>query len=654
MKRKLLFFVSLVLVVALSFFTVRALDNNTNPEDVISVTKTGGTSASTHDLEIRNTDVTVQNLGYTSSGYLGKVSLNVEPGYYISSFEATHSSVVNPLMLGFEAGAESGGFFRENPYRADRTEYQFLIPEGTDNSHPVNVSYTLTEKKPIDITYYNYTSDDTSEDAYSDANNFDLANEHLLVEGYKDGDIVLPEDCMEKGCALKLTFASAEDYNEYKSHKIIEDDRFEGQTPWIWADGFIFTDHGDERTLFANDQMCNENDNNDGYYCYLIVTKQFEEVGNAPLTVGYTKMNIFAPGNAAIKVSLDIENFFDTLNDKDQITFNENNREASIEAFYGTREIYLEKLTPKELIKTGESHMGSLKDFDDITGSGYGYSVSYFNMLGQGIISIDSYYQDKIAIEFNLTKNNENILGGKAKINLDRFAFNSWITEVDAQGKNCQENNNENDCASGRYYSVQYRGVPKFMYVTEEEQEKQQTPATATVFDRYFEDDPSNAENLIIREVGPSQDPIYRRNTDFNPHAIALFYDENEEIVLTKDFDLNSEVYYEGFVDKNTFNELYANVNITDENGDPITMDKDYIMLGRYNMQLIKNISYFFRNLDGTIMHEIILISKEEVNDMHIKKVALFLINGELGDGNIPELTYGLGEGKTFEIRGEN
>ena len=649
MKRKLLFFVSLTLVIVLSYFTVRALTYNHETLDIINIHKNGGTGATTHEKEVRETNVTVENLGYTSSGYLGKVTLDVEPGYYVSSFEATHMSVDGPLMLGFEAGAESGGFFRDNPYRADKTEYQFLIPEGASDEDPVEVNYNLTQKKPLDITYFKYTSNDTSENAYSDISNYDLDNELSLIDAYRDGDIILPEDCMEKGCAVKFKFTNEDEYNEYKNHKITEE-----HTPWVWADGFIFTDHGDERTLIANDQMCIENDNSDGYYCYLVVTKGFEEVGNAPFTIGYTKMNIFAPNTAGIKVSLDIENFFDTLNDKDQITFSNNKKEATIEAFYGTRTITLEKLSPKALVKDGNQHMGSLKAFDDITGSGYGYNVYYNNMTGKGFINIDSYYQDKIAIEFNITNNNEDIFGGKVKINLDRFAFNNWVTEVDAQGRNCEEGNNGNNCASGRYYSVQYRGIPKFMYITEEEQEKQQTTGPATVIDRYYEDDPSHDGELILREVGPTVDPVYERNVDFNPHAIALFYDENDEIVLTKDFDLNSEVYFEGFVTKDKFNELYEGAQVTDEDGNPVTVDQDYVRLGINNVTLIKDITYFFRNIEGTIMHEIVLISKEEASDMHIKKIALFLINGELDNGNIPELTYGLGEGKIFELRGEN
>ena len=645
MKRKFLFFISLVLVVTLSIFAVRAIDHNTNPSDVISVTKTGGTSASTYDISLRNTDVTLPNNveQYTLSGYLGIVTLNVEPGYYVSSFEATHSSVTNPLMLGFEAGAESGGFFRDNSYRADKTEYQFLIPEGTDNSHPVNVSYTLAEKKPLDITYYNYASNDTSDEAYENPNNYDFANEHSLIEGYKDGDIILPEDCVENGCVLKFKFASEQDYNEYKSHKITEEN-----DPWIWGDGFIFNDNGqDTRTIFTDDSMCVENNQNTGYYCYVIVSKRFTEVGNTPLTIGYTKMNLFAPGNAAIKLSVDIENFFDTLNDKDQITFNENNKEANIEVFYGTKKLFIEQLTPRPVLSTGSTNMGSLIEFDNITGSGYGYNVTYNNLTKKGSVNIDSYYQDKLNIELNFTKNNVDVLGGKAKINLDRFAFNNWIMEVDAQGRNCQENNNGNDCASGRYYSIQYRGVPKFMYVTEEEQEN-----PTTVIDRYFEDDPSTGNDIIVREVGPTIDPVYRRNTNFNPHAIALFYDANEEVVLTKDFDLNSEVFYEGFVSRDTFNQLYPVAK--DENGNPVTIDKDYVRLGRENSPFIKFIEYFHRDLDSTIMHEIILISKADVQEKGIKKVALFLVNGEIDTDNIPELTYGIGEGKVLEIRGEN
>ena len=50
-------------------------------------------------------------------------------------------------------------------------------------------------------------------------------------------------------------------------------------------------------------------------------------------------------------------------------------------------------------------------------------------------------------------------------------------------------------------------------------------------------------------------------------------------------------------------------------------------------------------------MHPIVLISKDEAEAKNIKKIALFLVNGEIEENEIPSLTYGIGEGKVLEIR---
>ena len=51
-------------------------------------------------------------------------------------------------------------------------------------------------------------------------------------------------------------------------------------------------------------------------------------------------------------------------------------------------------------------------------------------------------------------------------------------------------------------------------------------------------------------------------------------------------------------------------------------------------------------------MHELVLIGKEEAKDKGIVKIALFLVNGEVEEDDIPELTFGTGEGVVLEVRG--
>ena len=53
-------------------------------------------------------------------------------------------------------------------------------------------------------------------------------------------------------------------------------------------------------------------------------------------------------------------------------------------------------------------------------------------------------------------------------------------------------------------------------------------------------------------------------------------------------------------------------------------------------------------------MHDIVLIRKEDVEEKGIAKIGIFLVNGEIEKDEIPELTYGIGEGRIMEIRGEN
>ena len=52
-------------------------------------------------------------------------------------------------------------------------------------------------------------------------------------------------------------------------------------------------------------------------------------------------------------------------------------------------------------------------------------------------------------------------------------------------------------------------------------------------------------------------------------------------------------------------------------------------------------------------MHDLVLIGKEEAKEKGIVKIALFLVNGEIEEDSIPKLTYGIGEGRVMEIRGE-
>ena len=59
----------------------------------------------------------------------------------------------------------------------------------------------------------------------------------------------------------------------------------------------------------------------------------------------------------------------------------------------------------------------------------------------------------------------------------------------------------------------------------------------------------------------------------------------------------------------------------------------------------------YFDNIDNaSIMHQIVLIDTNDAKDLNVRKIALFLINGEIEENAIPSLTYGIGEGRVFQI----
>ena len=212
------------------------------------------------------------------------------------------------------------------------------------------------------------------------------------------------------------------------------------------------------------------------------------------------------------------------------------------------------------------------------------------------------------------------------------------LLEVDSQGRNCGEEHNGNTCDQGVYYSVQYRGVLSAFYV---ENNAQMTNINANRV-TYMDDN-----DLNLEEYG--QFDVYARNKNFPPYAIALFYDEDGMIVETKSIDLNAETLQGGFITKSVFNQKYGNYNVIGNIND------NYVFFdANSRVPFMSDIDYFDQHLNETIMHDIVLIGKDEVQEKNIKKIALFLVNGEMEEDDIPSLTYGIGEGLILEIRGEN
>ena len=638
MKKKMLIIIPVFVLLLVSIYVVYAL---TNKNDIIKVTKTGETAHGNYELDVRET-----NLPETS-GYLGVVTVSTDSGYYVKNLTVTYDG--DPLELGFEAGSEHGNFFRPYSFSPMNDEYQFLIPqevvdaESLTDENKIQIVIEYAKKSPVDITYANYTKNTYEDDEIGTPENY--SGENVLVSNYMDGDIVLPDDCTDNGCLLKFQFKNHEDYEEYKNTN-----RGEEFPNWIFTqsrmevDGRLPID-----TIMTGNEACNNEEN----YCYAVVRKEFKDLSQARFGFGYTDLHIYSTNFIGFGAEVDVDNFSDILRETgaDNLAFNSNHMENDVELFYGTKVLKLNKTTLNPIVNEGTNNSGTIGDFDNITGSGYGYSVTYNNGTGVATVAIDSYYQDQMTLELTISKNGNNVLPGKVKINLHRFAFSGNGGElllVDSIGRNCRDNGNNNTCSEGEYYSTQYRGVLSAFYVNE----GQQTES----IDIY---DIDNLNDNEVNLISGSPRNFYKRNKNFTPHAIALFYNNDDMIVKTKDFNLNDTVLMGGLMSKETFNELYGgrtiNYNIGPNNSVVLdSIDKDYVFTSINNRIPIKYIEYFDTYLSESIMHDLVLISKAEARELGIVKIALFLVNGEVEEEDIPALTFGTGEGKVMYIREED
>ena len=613
MKKKIFTFILLLAVTFISTIIVYALSES-DVLEVIKVTTSGETSHGNYTIEAHET-----SLQEATSGYLGRVTVSADSGYYVKNVSATFKG--EKIDFGFEAGAEQGNYFRKYNFHPLESLYEFIIPNDADNEHKVELSVEYAEKTPFDIAYMSYKGTTYDDEALSNPNNYN--NEALLVEGYQDGDLVLPKTITDNGGVLMLKFTE-EAYNEYKAIIIPESgDR------WLRSEAVL-----DGKNYLEGD--CDDA----SHTCYIMVDKDFKNISYGKIEIAYTKLGVYTTDYVGFNVETDVDNFNDIIAETGSSTigFTQDKLEANVELFYGTRVLTLTSNIPKAIVQNGSiNNCGITKTFNNVTGSGYGYSTSYDN--GKAIVSINTYYQDELVIELNILNGTENVVGNPVHLVLNRFAFAGnagQLLEVDKYGRNCKENNNGNTCNEGIYYSTQYRGILNFMYINE--------GAIETNFTDFYRVNNMTNDSIEVSESNPESG--YKRNEDFNPHAIALFYDENGVIVGTKDIDLNAEIDADGFVKKSVFNDVYSKYTINK------TIDKDYVMFDHDHPTQIKNLEYFGHHTEETIMHDIVIVSKKDVEDLGIKKIGLFLVNGEIDPNNMPALTYGIGKGRLMEIFG--
>ena len=615
MKKKIrnILFILLGVVGFITILHVSALYAE-HPENLINVTKSGEVSHGNYELTVNdlNPDDVYTGEGVEKSNYIARITLSNDPGYYVKNFTVKFKDV--DLVLGFIAGSEQGAFFREKNFTPkadfhDDNIYEFFIPEGTTTDNKVEVSIEYAKKDKINISYMNYTGNEYDNDSLF--NNSNYSEPAVLVEDYMDGDIVLPEDMTDNGGALIFQF-NEENYDFFKEM------RGEAVT---FADG-------------RNDNLFNVVCDDDALACFVIIHKDFKELSIGRLLFGYNNINVFVPNYAGFDAVGDVNNF----NDQDlSVGFNPYSLEDEIEElFYGTKVLTLYNKVPNEIINDNKvNNCGPILEFDNVTGSGYGYNVIYDENIGTLEIHFNSFYQNEMVVELSLTNNNQNIFDDNVKIKINRFAFSGQMIEVDEDGRNCQEENNGNRCNEGRYYSIEYRGVLSSFYTDDNSSDQ---------LDSIMVVDGMDEDSISLGNWNQSE-TAYERNKNFTPYALALFYDNKDMIVGTKVFNLNEDINDEGYVTAEHFNDYFGNRTLN------TVVTSGYIRFDNSHRIPINKLDYFNFIDNAAIMHPIVLISKDEAETKNIKKIALFLVNGEIEENEIPSLTYGIGEGKVLEIR---
>ncbi len=521
----------------------------------------------------------------------------------------------------------------------------------------IKIRPTFADFEPMDISYAKYNLSTTDENEYRsvyvngmrERENYDSEFTNV-VTGYKGGDIILPSGCTSNGCLLKVTLKT-DDYNAImdrlndfnQNHNIDDEDHtfldlagMNNHLSDIPTDSIIAAEDN-------NGLIIESGENTKSFY--LVVNRFFSEKNRADIVIGENGNRILSEDYIGLKYKVD-RKYFDEGNNYGFLTFNEfNEYKQGATIFYGTPEIQLgvDSVRPLSLADGGSSNMGTIKNVytNIVSGDQDKYPISNSYML-----TIKSFYEQDYVVPIVLKNGNTTVKN--VELNLSRFAFGGnagSLLLVDGDGINCRQSWMHPNCTGDNIYvSTEYRGLYDTFYSNGD-----------TVKINTFEI--SNQQQGLTGDA--KQDlTVYERNEDFNPWAVAIFY-RNDEIVATKSFDLGSLVKVEGFNDEVISNDI-VNGKAKTFGGDIITdyNSNDYTVFG-YGLGFekpINRIKYFSEGSyhGGNITHTLILASKKELLDNNINRIALFLTNGELksDEENFPELTYGVGEGKIFEVDG--
>ena len=526
----------------------------------------------------------------------------------------------------------------------------------------LNLKVEFVDFEPMDITYANFklTTDDPNRywDVYGDEsynlNNYDETFKNL-VTGYKGGDIILPEDCTNNGCVLKVTLTE-ENYNaivnrlNYFNNNLNQD-----MDPYTFLDLASMNNHldienypGDSIYPYTLNRQSNDlyvETNGNTKSIYLIINKFFNYKNRSEFILGDNRNRILSEDYIGLKYLVDRKYFDET---DGFLTFNEYNEyKQNAVLFYGTPSVQfvVDKVRPVSLTSTGNSNgMGTLKyQYNKIVSR----DNDKYPIDNNFELTIRSYYEPEYVVPITLKNNDTKVKD--ITLELSRFAFGGNagnLLIVDGEGRNCKRPDIHPDCREGNIYvSTSYRGLIDTFY------------ADGTT--DYIDSFEISKQYDGLRGAFLNHETVYVRNEEFSPWAVAIFY-HDDMVIATRSFNLGELVKIEGFSE-----EVLPNDSVNGkvkEMGSNTFIDNydsgDYNIYG-YGLGFekpINSIKYFSPGMynGGNIDYTLILASKEEIIDNRINRIALFLTNGELksDEANFPELTYGVGEGKVFEVDG--
>ena len=502
------------------------------------------------------------------------------------------------------------------------------------------ILFTFEDYEPATISYAKYLGDDYNESATMDQTSYEQ-NWTTILTNYKGGDVILPTGCTDNGCMLQIEYDSAScdaiqarldnhnnGANEWDQWKWFGDSSDHIDRPYAMAQplqyaGFVSGDYGCKVTA--------------------IVNKYFTDFGIQAFTIADNQNEIMSSDFIGATVESSTGKFDDSIAEDGYMYFTEHNnytKESSI--FYGVNELYTTFYSPRPLNADIETNnMGTLiYEPDRVEVDNDDYEVTWDDEANKATVKINSYYEQEYKLDLKLVKHDEVLKTIHLILNRFAFAGNAGqLSLVDENNNPCPSNNNEN-C----YYSTQYRGEPDVFYTTGETRPL-----------NYFEW--SIQSNGLNAGAVPTE-TVYEANKDFHPWAIAMYYNSDDEIVKTKSFDLN-EIKIGGItndisIPEDEINGLAWNNEIQGYVTGYNSSNFEYFHHGLGKEIAIRYIDYYTRNSyeNVRIFETLKLIKKTEAQELGVTKISLFLANGQLTDGDeaFPELTYGVGQGKIFEI----